>query len=92
MERVRERDVFRAPLALRVLGTMLIVIFGPGAAVVSAHAGGSITLEGVAACNGLIVLIARPPLLRFSVSAAAIVLPKRYATGIPSTTRGLPRR
>ena len=42
--------------------------------------------------SGLIVRIATPPLLRFSVSAAAIVLPKRYATGIPSTTRGLPRR
>lgn len=43
-------------LAAEVLGTMLIVIFGPGAAVVSAHAGGSITLEGVATCNGLIVM------------------------------------
>ena len=33
-----------------------------------------------------------PPRLRFSVSAAAMVLPKRYAMGMPSTTRGLPRR
>jgi len=43
-------------LAAESLGTMLIVIFGPGAAVISAHQSGSITLEGVAACNGLIVL------------------------------------
>jgi MIP family channel proteins len=35
---------------------MLIVIFGPGAAVVSAHEGGAVTLEGVAAANGIIVM------------------------------------
>ena len=33
-----------------------------------------------------------PPWLRLSVSAAAIVLPKRYWIGMPSTTRGLLRR
>ena len=42
--------------------------------------------------SGLVVLMAMPPRLRFSVSAAAMVLPKRYAIGMPSTTRGLPRR
>ena len=33
-----------------------------------------------------------PPWLRLSASAAAIVFPKRYWTGMPSTTRGLLRR
>ena len=33
-----------------------------------------------------------PPRLRLSVSAAAMVLPKRYWIGMPSTTRGLLRR
>src|SRR5262252_1801168 len=42
--------------------------------------------------SGLVVLIAIPPRLRFNVSAAAIVLPNRYWIGMPSTTRGLPRR
>src|SRR5687767_2411688 len=42
--------------------------------------------------SGLVVRMAIPPWLRFSVSAAAIVLPNRYAIGIPSTTRGLVRR
>jgi MIP family channel proteins len=44
-------------LAAEVIGTCLLIFLGPGAAVVSAHQGGSITLEGVAACNGLAVLI-----------------------------------
>ena len=44
------------------------------------------------ASSGLVVRMARPPRLRLSVSAAAIVLPYRYDTGIPSTTRGLVRR
>ena len=39
-----------------------------------------------------VVRMARPPWLIFSVRAAAIVLPSRYATGIPSTTRGPERR
>ena len=42
--------------------------------------------------SGLEVRIAMPPRLRLSVRAAAIVLPKRYAIGMPSTTRGLQRR
>ena len=44
------------------------------------------------ASSGLVVRMAMPPRLRFSVSAVAMVLPNRYATGMPSTTRGLPRR
>ena len=44
------------------------------------------------ASSGVIVLIAIPPLPMFSVSAAAIVFSKRYATGMPSTTLGLLRR
>ena len=43
-------------LAAEGIGTMVLVVFGPGAAVISADQGGSITLEGIAACNGLIVL------------------------------------
>ena len=42
--------------------------------------------------SGLVVRMAMPPWLRLSVRAAAMVLPKRYAMGIPSTTRGLLRR
>src|SRR5262245_8085952 len=42
--------------------------------------------------SGVIVRMAMPPLPMFSVRAAAIVLSKRYATGMPSTTRGLLRR
>ena len=42
--------------------------------------------------SGLVVRMAMPPRLRLSVSAAAIVLPKRYWIGMPSTTRGLLRR
>ena len=42
--------------------------------------------------SGLVVRMAMPPWLRFSVSAAAMVLPKRYWIGMPSTTRGLLRR
>jgi aquaporin NIP len=49
------------PLAHRLtaeaIGTMLLVVFGPGAAVVSEYRGGALTLEGVAAANGLIILV-----------------------------------
>jgi MIP family channel proteins len=44
-------------LAAEAIGTGLLVILGPGAAAVSAARGGSITLEGVAACNGLAILV-----------------------------------
>jgi MIP family channel proteins len=50
------RVSFERRLAAEALGVFLIVIFGPGAAVVSAHEGGAITLEGVAAANGIIIL------------------------------------
>src|SRR5436190_18676401 len=43
-------------LSAEFIGTCLLVFFGPGAAVISAHQGGSITLEGVAACNGLVLM------------------------------------
>lgn len=51
------RVSFERRLLAEALGVFLIVIFGPGAAVVSAHEGGAITLEGVAAANGIIVLV-----------------------------------
>jgi aquaporin NIP len=44
-------------LSAEFIGTCLLVFLGPGAAVISAARGGSIILEGVAACNGLAVLV-----------------------------------
>lgn len=44
-------------LAAEFLGALLLIVAGPGAAIISAHEGGSITLEGVAACNGLTILV-----------------------------------
>jgi aquaporin NIP len=43
-------------LVAEAVGGALLVFFGPGAAVISAHTGGAITLEGIAAANGLIIL------------------------------------
>jgi MIP family channel proteins len=43
-------------LAAEALGVCLLVFFGPGSAVVSAYGDGSISHEGVAAANGLIVM------------------------------------
>ncbi len=43
-------------LAAEFLGVLLLIVGGPGAAIIGAHQGGSITLEGVAACNGLVIL------------------------------------
>ncbi len=43
-------------LAAEVLGTALLVFFGPGSAVVSSYQNGAITLEGIAAANGIIVM------------------------------------
>jgi MIP family channel proteins len=43
-------------LAAEFIGVVLLVIFGPGAAVVSEYRGGALTLEGIAAANGLIIL------------------------------------
>ena len=51
----------RVPLTLRLaaeaMGVTLLVVFGPGAGVVSAYRGGALTLEGIAAANGLIILV-----------------------------------
>jgi MIP family channel proteins len=43
-------------LCAEAIGTALLVIFGPGAAVISAHRDGAITLEGIAAANGIIIM------------------------------------
>ena len=50
------------------------------------------TFRYAALSSGLVVRMAIPPWLRLSVNAAAMVLPNRYWIGMPSTTRGLPRR
>jgi aquaporin NIP len=39
-----------------MFGTALLVFFGPGSAVISAYRDGAITLEGIAAANGVIVM------------------------------------
>ncbi|HEY7269883.1 MAG TPA: aquaporin [Dehalococcoidia bacterium] len=44
-------------LAAETIGVALLVIFGPGAGVVSAYRGGALSLEGIAAANGLIILV-----------------------------------
>lgn len=43
-------------LLVEAIGVALIVFFGPGSAVISAHQGGAISHEGIAAANGLIVM------------------------------------
>ena len=56
----REPPLLPAPLHHRltaeVFGTALLVFFGPGSAVISAYRDGAITLEGIAASNGIIVM------------------------------------
>jgi aquaporin NIP len=44
-------------LAAEVFGTALLVFFGPGSAVISSYQDGAITLEGVAAANGVAVMV-----------------------------------
>jgi MIP family channel proteins len=44
-------------LAAETIGTALLVIFGAGAAVISDYRGGVMALEGIAACNGLIIVV-----------------------------------
>ena len=44
-------------LAAEAVGTLLLVFFGAGSAVVSTYRDGAISLEGIAACNGLIVMV-----------------------------------
>jgi aquaporin NIP len=58
---VREPPLLTVPLTQRlaaeVVGVALIVIFGPGAGVVSEYRGGALALEGIAAANGLVILV-----------------------------------
>jgi aquaporin NIP len=44
-------------LGAEFIGVFLLVFFGPGSAVVSAHQGGAISHEGIAACNGLAIMV-----------------------------------
>lgn len=44
-------------LAAEFVGTALLVFFGPGSAVISAYQDGAFLIEGIAAANGLIVLV-----------------------------------
>jgi aquaporin NIP len=44
-------------LAAEVVGAALLVFFGPGSAVISAYQDGAITLEGVAAANGVVIMV-----------------------------------
>jgi aquaporin NIP len=57
----REPPLLAVPLPLRLtaemIGTALLVFFGPGSAVISAYQGDAITLEGIAAANGIIIMV-----------------------------------
>ena len=44
-------------MAAEFIGVFLLVFFGPGSAVVSAHQGSAISHEGIAACNGLAIMV-----------------------------------
>jgi MIP family channel proteins len=44
-------------LTAEVFGTALLVFFGPGSAVISAYQDGAITLEGIAAANGVVIMV-----------------------------------
>jgi aquaporin NIP len=44
-------------LGAELAGTALLVFFGAGAAVVSTYGGGTLTPEGVAAANGLVIVV-----------------------------------
>jgi MIP family channel proteins len=56
----REPPLLGVLLPLRLLaemmGTALLVIFGPGSAVISAYRDGAISLEGISAANGIIIM------------------------------------
>ncbi len=43
-------------LAAELVGTALLVFFGPGSAVIGAYRDGAFTIEGIAAANGIIIL------------------------------------
>jgi aquaporin NIP len=57
----REPPLLGVPLPNRLLaemiGTALLVIFGPGSAVISSYQDGAISLEGIAAANGIIIMV-----------------------------------
>ncbi len=57
----REPPLLSVPLPQRLtaelIGTALLVIFGPGSAVISSYRDGAITLEGIAAANGIIIMV-----------------------------------
>jgi len=44
-------------LAAEAIGAALLVFFGPGSAVISAYRGDAISLEGIAAANGIIIMV-----------------------------------
>lgn len=44
-------------LAAETIATAMLVFFGPGAAVVSAYRGDAIGIEGIAAANGIIIMV-----------------------------------
>jgi len=57
----REPPLMAVPLPLRLtaelVATALLVCFGPGSAVISAYSGDTMTLEGIAAANGIIIMV-----------------------------------
>jgi aquaporin NIP len=57
----REPPLMTVPLhhrlAAELIGTAILVFFGPGSAVISAYQHGAITLEGIAAANGVAVMV-----------------------------------
>jgi aquaporin NIP len=44
-------------LAAEFVGVALLVFFGPGSAVISAYRDGAFTIEGIAAANGLVIMV-----------------------------------
>ncbi len=44
-------------LAAEAIGVALLVFFGPGAAVISDYSGGVMNIEGIAAANGIIIMV-----------------------------------
>lgn len=57
----REPPLLGVPLTQRLLaeliGVALLVIFGPGSAVISSYSGDTMQLEGIAAANGIIIMV-----------------------------------
>ena len=44
-------------LAAELVGTALLVFFGPGAAVISAYRDGALSIQGIAAANGVVIMV-----------------------------------